>query len=359
MTGFIANGRERAYTGNTMHRSTSRYGRRRFLQGSLGLGGLALLTGCGIALPWAQSSTRVARIGYLAQDRPDGPTFVRNFGAFRQGLGELGWVEGRNMILEVRWAEGRPERLPALAAELAGLPVDVMLATGGTNGALVARRATSTIPIIMVTVSDPVGNGLISSFNRPGGNVTGLTNTTSPTGGKRLDLLREAVPGLARVDFLWNPAVSAQDDWPQLQIAAQALGVEVRSREPRGPDDLDGVFSAIAAARPDGLIVHAPAALVPHAPRVVDHVARLRLPAIYQLRDFVEVGGLMAYGVSLPDQWRRAAGYVDKILKGANPAELPVQQPTTFELVVNLTSAQALRLTIPPSTLQQATDIIE
>jgi putative tryptophan/tyrosine transport system substrate-binding protein len=332
VTYFIAAERGRAYTGGVMRPHTSRTSRRHLLRGSLGVCGLALLAGCGITPPWDRPSPRPARIGWLALDPPGGPAFVRNSGAFRQGLAELGWAEGRTMTFEVRSAGGRLERLPEAAAELVALPVDVLVPGAGAAGALVASRATSTVPIVMVAVGDPVGLGLVASLNRPGRNVTGLSNTTATGSGKRLELLREAVPGLARADFLWNPAASSGGDWAELQIAA---------------------------GLPDGLIVHAPGALLSHARRLVALVAGLRLPAIYQFREYVEAGGLMAYGVSLPDLYRRAAGYVDKILKGANPAELPVELPAKFDFVINLGAAQGLGLTVPPSVLQQATELIE
>ena len=343
-----------------MHRiGSAHYGRRRLLESSIRLGGLALLAGCGV-LPWARPPAKVARIGYLALVRSDDPVLAHTVEVFRQGLHELGYVEGQNIALEVRYADGRVERLPELAAELVRLPVDVLVAGGGTQNALVAQQATSEIPIVMVAVVDPVGAGLVASFNRPGGNITGLTNTASETATKRLDLLKETIPGLARVDYLWNPNnLGVQDDLPVLQAAASALGVVIRSREARGPDELDGAFAAIAGDRPDGLIVQSDATYLPHARRIADIVAGLRLPAIHVLQEYVEAGGLMSYGVSLPDLFRRAAGYVDKILKGARPADLPVEQPTKFDFLIDLHAARAIGLTIPPTVLQQATEVIQ
>jgi putative ABC transport system substrate-binding protein len=326
----------------------------------LALAGLGLAVACGQPTPLWPRPSKVARIGYLALAGSSDPILAHTLEAFRQGLRELGWVEGENIALEVRWADGRVERLPEVAAELVSLPIDVLVAGGGTQNALAAKQATSTIPVVMVAVSDPVGIGLVASFSRPGGNVTGLTNTAPEAAGKRLQLLKEVVPGLARVDFLWNPAnPGVHADWAAVQDAARALGVAVRSREARGADELDGAFAAIAGERPDGLVVQSDASFLPHARRIADFLAGRRLPAIHQLREFVEAGGLMEYGVSVPDLFRRAATYVDRILKGARPEDLPVEGPTTFDFVINLKAAQALGLSIPPSVLQQATELIQ
>jgi putative tryptophan/tyrosine transport system substrate-binding protein len=340
-------------------RTTPLLSRRRFLRRSLTLACLGLLAGCSApALPW--SPARVPRIGYLALVQQGDPILAHTLGALRDGLHDLGYVEGQGMALEVRWADGHLERLPELAAELARLPVDVLVAGGGTQNALAAKQATATIPIVMIAVSDAVGAGLVAALDRPGGNVTGLTNTVPAMAGKRLQLLKEAAPSLARVDYFWNPAnLGVHAEWAELQTAAERLSLTVRSREARGPQELDRAFIAIVGDRPDGLVVHGDASYLPHTRRIVDFVADQRLPAIYQLREFVEAGGLMYYGVSIPDLFRRAATYVDKILKGASPADLPVEQPTTFDFIINLKTAQALGLTIPPSLLQQATEIMQ
>jgi len=334
--------------------------RRGFLRESLILAGVALAAGCGLSpLPW-QARTRVARIGYAVLDRPDAPTYVRNSEALRQGLRELGWVEGVNLAVEDRWADGRVDRLPDLVTELVRLPVDLLIAGGGTRGALAAKHVTTTTPIVMIAVSDPVEAGLVASFNRPGGNVTGLTVTSPETTGKMLDLLKEAAPGLSRVDFLGNPtSPTFQAIWAEVEVAARALRVTVRLRAARGPEDLDGAFGVMAGEDPDGLMVQSDAVFLPHARRIVELAAGRRLPAIYPFREFVDAGGLMSYGVSVPDLFRRAAAYADKILKGSNPAELPVEQPTLFDFVVNLKTAQAVGLTLPHSLMQQVTQVIQ
>lgn len=334
-------------------------GRRAFLRRSLALAGLGVLSGCGLpSPPWSQS--KVARIGYLVLTRPEDPVPARPLESFRQDLHGLGWVEGQNLAIEYRSAEERSERLTDLAAELVRLPVDVLVAGGGTQAALAAKQATDTIPTVVVGVADPVEIGLVASFARPGGNVTGLATAGAEITSKRLELLKEAAPGVSRVDFLWNPATPGlQAQWSELQVAARALGAVVRSREARGPDELDSVFSAIAGERPDGLMVQGSPAFVPHARRIADFAAGSRLPAMYYWREFVEAGGLMVYGPNLPAISRRAAVYVDKILRGAKPADLPVERPAKFDFVINLHAAQALGLAIPQSVLQQATEVIQ
>jgi putative ABC transport system substrate-binding protein len=338
----------------------TRRSRRRLLRGGLALAGLGLLSGCSLPATRAQPPSRAARIGFLTLGRADNPVPVPALEAFRQGLREHGWIEGRDITIEYRSAEENPERYPEVAAELVRLPVDVLVVAGGTQSALAAKQATDTIPIVLAGIGDPVAAGLVASFARPGGNVTGLATSGSEITSKRLDLLKEAVPGVSRIDFLWNPAaVGVQGQWAELQLAARALGVAVRSREARGPDELDSAFGAIAGERPDGLIVHGSPSFVPHARRIADFAADSRLPALYYMREFVESGGLLAYGPSLPDIHRRAATHVDKLLKGAKPADLPVEWPTRFDFVINLTTARAIGLTIPQSVLQQATEVIQ
>src|SRR5215831_6873579 len=279
----------------------------------------------------AQPSGKVWRIGMLETTSPT--LNVANLDAFRQGLRDLGYVEGQNFVIEYRSADGRPERFPALATELVSLKVDVIV-TRGTPAVLAAKKATGSIPIVMATSADPPGYDVVSSLAHPGGNVTGLTTIAVELAGKRLQLLRETLPRIARVAELantTNPASAA--NWRQLDVTARSLGLEPQLLDVRHPEDFARAFDAATKQRADAL--------------VVDLSATHRLPAIYASREFVDAGGLFAYGAKQTDLYRRAASYVDKILKGAKPADLPVEQPTTYELVVNLKTAKALGLTIP------------
>jgi putative ABC transport system substrate-binding protein len=278
---------------------------------------------------------------------------------FVANLGELGWVEGKNVGFERRYAENRLERLPRLAADLVSLKVDV-IAAPGTLAPLAAKQATSTIPIVMITAGDPLGSGLVASLARPGGNVTGMSLMAPDLGGKRLELLREVVPGLARVAVLWNAGnpYSALV-FKETQAAGRTLGIAVQSLEVRAPSDFDGAFEAARRERPDALITVEDPFTLNYAQRVVDFTAAQRLPSLYGVREFAAAGGLMSYGASLVDLSRRAAGYVDKILRGAKPADLPVQQPSKFDLVINLKTAKALGLNIPPTLLALADQVIE
>jgi putative tryptophan/tyrosine transport system substrate-binding protein len=271
---------------------------------------------------------------------------------------ELGWVEGENVVFERRYAENRLERLPEMAADLVRLKVDVIMA-GGTLAPLAAKRATSTIPIVM-TSGDPLGSGLVANLARPGGNVTGMSLMTSDLGGKRLELLKELSPRLARVAVLWNAA----NPYPAIvfketQGAGQTLGIEVQSLEVRGPDDLDGAFEAARTQRPDAMITVEDPLTLTYRKRIADFATGQQLPSLHGSREFVAAGGLISYGANLVDLNRRAAGYVDKILKGAKPADLPVQQPTKFDLVINLTTAKTLGLAVSPSLLARADEVIE
>ena len=287
------------------------------------------------------------------------PAVSHLYGAFRQRLRELGYVDGQNIAFEVRSAEGRAERLPDLAADLVRLKVDVIVA-GGTPAPLAAKRATTAIPIVMASAGDPVGSGLVASLARPGGNVTGLSLLVPELGGKRLQLLKEVVPGVSRVAVLWNAANPYPVlVWRQTEAAARALGVHLQSLDVRGPDDLEGAFAAATRGRAGALITVEDPLTFGQRKRIVDFAARARLPAMYGFREFVDAGGLMSYAASLADLSRRAATYVDKILKGAKPADLPVEQPTKFELVINLKTAKALGLTIPPSVLIRADQVIQ
>jgi putative tryptophan/tyrosine transport system substrate-binding protein len=278
---------------------------------------------------------------------------------FTEILRELGWVEGENVVFERRYAENRLERLPELAADLVRLKVDVIVATG-ILAPLAAKRATSTIPIVMTGAGDPLGTGLVDSLARPGGNVTGMSLMVPELGGKRLELLKELLPRLARVAVLWNAAnpYSALV-FKQVQAAGTILGIEVQSLEARQPDDFDGAFETVRRQHPDALMTVEDPITINHRKRIADFAIGQLLPTLQGFREFVAAGALMSYGANVIDLARRAAGYVDKILKGANPADLPVEQPTKFDLVINLTTAKTLGLTVPPSLLARADEVIE
>jgi putative ABC transport system substrate-binding protein len=278
---------------------------------------------------------------------------------FFKALRELGWVEGKNVAFEHRYAENRLERLPELAADLVRRRVDV-IAAAGTLAPLAAKRATTTIPIVMTAAGDPLGSGLVASLARPDGNVTGMSLMATDLGAKRLELLKEVVPRLSRVVVLWN----ADNPYSVLvfketQAGGRTLGIEVRSLEVRGPDDFDSAFEAAKGLRPDALITVEDPLTGDHRTRIAEFTARQQLPSLHGIRDFVAAGGLISYGPSIADLFRRAAYYVDKILRGAKPADLPVQQPTKFEMVINLKTAKALGLTVPATLLAQADEVIE
>jgi putative tryptophan/tyrosine transport system substrate-binding protein len=302
----------------------------------------------------AQPPTHVHRIGWLSGGERD-PYYVE---AFLEGMRARGYVEGQHLVLESRGAEGQYERFPALAAELVHLPVDVLVVTN-TPAALTAKHATSTIPIVMVGVGDPVGSGLVASLARPGGNVTGLASLQPELMGKRLEFLKAVLPTVSRVAILWNPGnPSAASPVRAAEVAAEALGVQPVPVEARGPDAFDRAFAVMTRAHAGALLVVGDRVFHQDRRRLAELAATSRLPTMHNVREFVDDGGLMSYGNNIPDMFRRAATYVDKILKGAKPADLPVEQPTTFELVINLKTAEALGLTIPPSVLFQATDVI-
>jgi len=305
----------------------------------------------------AQQAGKAYRIGFLGNSTA--ALEANLVGPFREGLRELGYVEGRNVQIEYRWAEGKYERFPELVAELVALKVDVLV-TAGTPAALAVKRATTTIPLVMVAVGDPVGTGLVASLARPGGSMTGLTSIAPDLEGKRLELLREAVPKLSRVSVIWNPAnpfhVTAEKE---ARSAAQVLQMKVHSVGVRTAQELDPAFVAIVKERPGAFIVLADRIFLHNRGRIVDFAARHRLPAVYAYRELVEAGGLMSFGPNYADMHRRAATFVDKILKGAKPADLPVEQPTKFELLINLKTAKALGLTIPPSLLARADEVTQ
>ncbi len=304
-----------------------------------------------------QQSGRVARIGFLGGGSPAMHAPILE--AFRQGMREHGYVEGQAFTIEPRYAEGRPVRLPDLAAELVRLPVDLMTTLGGP-AALAAKQATSTIPVVTFAAGDPVGTGLVASLARPGGNITGVTDQATELSAKRLQLLKEAVPKLSRVAVLWNSTDRAMTlRYNQVEIAARMLGVRVQPLGVREASEFDAAFSAMTRERPDALLLVTDSVTNLHRKRVLDFAAANRLPGMYEFSSFVSDGGLMSYGPSLPDMARRAAYFVDRILKGAKPADLPVEQPTRFYLVVNLKTAKALGLTIPPSVLIRADQVIQ
>jgi putative ABC transport system substrate-binding protein len=300
-----------------------------------------------------QKPTRVLRIGYLGISSPSlEPHYVE---AFRQQLRDLGYIEGQHIALEYRWAEGRDDRLPALAAELVRLD-PVVIVTTGTPGTRAAMQATKTTPIVMASSADPVRGGLVASLARPGGNVTGFTILTPELEGKRLELLKRVVPRLSRVAVLWNPANPAIPFYYEAtQVAGRALHVTLEPVvEVRRIEELENAFSTIASVRPDARAVLADRFLLAHRRRIVDFAAARRLPGMYPYREYVDAGGLMSYAPSNIELFRGAATYVDKILKGAKPGDLPVQEPTKFELVINLKTARVLGLTIPQSMLAGA-----
>jgi len=279
--------------------------------------------------------------------------------AFRRRLLELGWIEGHNVTLEYRYSEGRSERLPVLAADLVSLKPDLIVAWAAPE-AKAAKHATTTIPIVFLVHGDPVGTGDVASLAHPGGNMTGLAQMHPETSGKQLELLKQAFPGISRVAVLWNTANPAKrSDWMETQTASQHLSLVARSFEVRVPEDFDVAFSALKRERPDALMTLNDPLTYRYRVRIAEFAARERLPAIYAVREYVEAGGLMAYGVDLRDLFRRGAMYVDRILRGAKPGDLPVEQATKFELVINLKTAKALGLTIPPSLLQRADQVIE
>jgi ABC-type uncharacterized transport system substrate-binding protein len=320
---------------------------------------LATLGGAAVGWPVAaraQQARKTHTIGFLS---PAMAVFIPYSTVLFNTLSELGWIEGQNIAIERRYAENRLERLPELAAELVHLNVEVIVATG-TLGPLAAKRATSTIPIVMTAAGDPLGSGLVANLAHPGGNVTGLSLMVPDIAGKRLELLKEILPRLGRVAVLWNagnpyPAIV----FKEIQAVAQRLGIEVQSLEVRSPDDFNGAFEKARRQRPDALIDVEDPLTNSLYKRIIEFAATEQLPSLHGVGEEVEAGGLISYGASLPDLFRRAAGYVDKILKGAKPADLPVEQPTKFELVINVKTAEALGLKVPPMLLARADKVIE
>jgi putative ABC transport system substrate-binding protein len=305
----------------------------------------------------AQQVGKVSRIGFLGTSSPSLERHLVD--AFRQKLRELGHVEGENIAIEYRWAEGRDDRLPGMAAELVRQKSDVIVTTG-TPGTLAAKQATKTIPIVFASSGNPVQGGLVAKFARPGGNVTGFTVSAPELEGKRLQILKEAVPGLSRAAVLWNSAnPGVTEYYQQTRAAAAALGLALQPVEIRRVDDFKNAFSTVASAQPHAMIVLPDRLLLAHRMQIVNFAATTRLPGMYPYREYVDAGGLMSYATSNIDLLRRTAIYVDKILKGTKPADLPIEEPTIFELVVNLRTAKALGLEIPSVLLLRADEIIE
>jgi putative ABC transport system substrate-binding protein len=301
----------------------------------------------------AQQPKKIPRIGYQTA----GSSGERQE-AFRQGLRELGYVEGQNIAIEWRFAQGKPDQVPRNTADLVRLKVDVIV-TGGSTDTRAARAATSTIPIVMTNESDPVGNGLVASLARPGGNITGLTTLSAELSGKRLELLKETIPRLSHVVALHGPGPERSATLKETQVAARSLGLKFHSQDVKEPDDLNRAFEAITKARTGALIVTGGPFAPAQRKQIVEFAVKSRLPAIYYRRDFVEEGALMSYDASPNDLSRRAAVFVDKILKGAKPADLPVEQPIKFEFIINLKAAKQIGLTIPPNVLARADKVIK
>jgi putative ABC transport system substrate-binding protein len=304
----------------------------------------------------AQQRGKIARIGVLTLWVGSTTPLAE---AFRQGLREHDYVEGHNVTFEYRSVQGRADRLPSLAAELVRLKVDVIV-TESNVAALAAKHATQTIPVVMAIAGDPVAAGVVRSLARPGGNVTGLTLMNRELSGKRLQLLKEIAPKIAVVAVIWNPTdPPAADFLRETETAAQSRGLKIHAIEARSPAELDAAFKAVADARPDAFFTLPGGMFQDNKTRIFDFARKNRLPGVFSNREYAEAGGLLSYGPSFADLFRRAAGYVDKILKGAKPADLPIEQPTIYELVINLKTAKALGLTIPPSLLQRADQVIE
>jgi putative ABC transport system substrate-binding protein len=305
----------------------------------------------------AQQSIKLKRIGFISSGSAAGiqPRFV----CFMDGLRQFGWIEGQTISIERRWGVGSSEPLAILAEELTRLKLDLIVATG-TPAAQVLHRMTRDIPVVFVMVSDPVASGIVKSLARPGENVTGFSNFLPATTGKLLELIKTIVPAASRIAFLYDPANEGKLlELRELQASAQVLGVALEPRELRTSDDIENAFMAMAKTRPEALIVPSDGVTLGSLRRIVELAATIRLPAIYQTRDFVEAGGLMSYGPNVCQHHRRAASYVDRILKGARPVDLPVELPTTFELLINVKTAKALGLEIPPTLLALADEVIE
>ena len=319
---------------------------------------IKLLGGAAAAWPVAlHAQPKIPRIGFMGNSTAELEANLVN--SFREGLHEFGYREDRNIVIEYRWADGKYERFPALVADLLAAKVDVIV-TAGTPAALAVKKATTTVPLVMVAVGDPVGTGLVSSLARPGGNLTGLSSIAPDLEGKRLDLLREVVPTLSHVAVFFNSlnpfhVVSMR----QAHAAAQTMGIKLQQHDIRTSEDLDGAFAAIRKERPDALLILADRVFLHNRQRMMDFTEEQRLPTVNAYKELVEAGGLMSYGPSYEDMHKRAAIYVDKILKGAKPAELPIEQPSKFNFIINLKAAKRLGVTVPPALLTLADKVIE
>jgi ABC-type uncharacterized transport system substrate-binding protein len=317
---------------------------------------LATLLFVSVHFAEAQQAKKIPRIGLLVPFSASSDSTRRD--AFLKGLRDLGYVEGKNIALEYRYAEGELDRFPEVAAELVRLNVDVIV-TASISAVRAAKKATGTIPIVFASVGDAVDSGLVSSLARPGGNATGLTFLAPELDGKRLELLKEAFPKVTRVAFLWVVGGARGDPLKEAEAVAKTLGLRLQSLGVRGPDDFESAFKAAKSRGADALIVRSSPLSNTHRARIVDLAAKNRLPGIYPSTDFVEAGGLMSYAPDILDNWRRAATYVDKILKGANPGDLPVEQPKKFEFVINLKTAKQIGVTIQPNVLARADRVIK
>jgi putative ABC transport system substrate-binding protein len=317
---------------------------------------LAVLTAATAAQ--AQAPQRVYRIGYIQTATPEEQAHLTK--AFEDALRELGYVEGRNVVFERRFAWGKQERLPELAAELVRLDVDVIV-TGANPVIAAVKQATATIPVVMAASRDPVGSGFIAGLARPGGNITGVTSDTSPEfHGKRLEVLKTIVPRATHIALLWNPVPPGAGTYRRIvEEAASKLAMTVQIFEVRGRDELEAAFAAMARVRADAVVVDSDPLFFTARARIVELAMKHQLPAVYMAREFVEIGGLVSYGDNVAHRFRRAAWYVDRILRGSKPGELPVERPSKFELVVNLATARKLGLDLPPSTLMRADDVIQ
>lgn len=300
---------------------------------------------------------KLHRIGFLGNSTATLETHL--VGPFREGLRDLGYLEGHNVVIEYRWAEGKYEQFPTLIGELLALKMDVIV-TAGTPATLAVKKATTSVPLVMIAVGDPVGTGIVPSLNRPGGNITGLTSIAQELDAKRLELLREVIPALSHIAVLWNSANPIQAiEQNRVRVAAQALRMTILSYGVQTEEGLEKAFATIVKEQPGALLVLADRLFLHHRKRIMDFATRHRLPGVYSYRELVEAGGLMSFGPSYSGMHRRAAYFVDRILRGANPGDLPVERPASFELVVNLKAAKALGLTIPPSVLLRASEVIQ
>ena len=320
---------------------------------------ITLLSGivAALATARAQQPAKIPRIGFLGNSTA---TMEANLiGPLRDGLRELGYEEGRNVIIEFRWADGKYDQFPALVAELLAAKVDVII-TAGTPATLAIKKATSTVPLVFIAVGDPVGTGVVPNLGRPGGNITGLSSIAPDLEGKRLELLREVVPKLSHVAFFLNPANAFHTaSMRQARVAAQSLGIKLQPMEVNKSEQLDGAFASIVKEKPDALLILADRIFLHNRKRMMEFAIQQRLPSVNAYRELVEAGGLISYGPSYEDMHRRAAVYVDKILKGTKPADLPIEQPTKFTLLINLKTAKTLGLTVPPTLVARADELIE